>query len=140
MQKDLKIGLLLGLVFASALAIYLATRSGVSIRSRLDESFLEELAKEIPDETFELKLDSGIDVPEKPKEPVRQKQQVKPLTPEKAPEKVRYHIVRKGETLSGLAKLYYGQAAKSQKIFNTNRNTVKNQNTLRPGTRLIIPE
>ena len=52
----------------------------------------------------------------------------------------RFHIVRKGETLSEISYEYYGSAGKWRKIFEANRGTVKDANTVRPGTKLIIPD
>ena len=52
----------------------------------------------------------------------------------------RFHIVRRGETLSEISDRYYGSANKWQKIYDANRKTIKDANKLRPGTRLIIPE
>jgi len=52
----------------------------------------------------------------------------------------KFHIVRKSETLSDVAYQYYGSAAKWQKIYNANRDVIKNPNTVRPGTKLIIPD
>jgi len=52
----------------------------------------------------------------------------------------KFHIVRKTETLSDVARQYYGSPAKWQKIYNANRNVVTNPNALRPGTKLILPE
>jgi len=49
----------------------------------------------------------------------------------------KFHIVRKSETLSDVAYQYYGSAAKWQKIYNANRDVVKNPNNVRPGTKLI---
>lgn len=52
----------------------------------------------------------------------------------------RFHIVRTGETLSGISYRYYGSASKWQKIRDANRKTIKDANRLRPGTKLIIPQ
>jgi acetyl esterase/lipase/phage tail protein X len=52
----------------------------------------------------------------------------------------RIHIVGKGETLSEISYKYYGSTGKWRKIFEANRGTVKNANTVRPGTKLIIPD
>ena len=53
---------------------------------------------------------------------------------------LRFHIVRQGETLSGIASEYYGSAGQWRKIFEANRRTLKDANTVRAGTKLIIPE
>jgi acetyl esterase/lipase/phage tail protein X len=52
----------------------------------------------------------------------------------------RFHIVRKGETLSKISYKYYGSASKWRKIFEANRGTVQDANTVRSGTKLIIPD
>jgi nucleoid-associated protein YgaU len=52
----------------------------------------------------------------------------------------RFHIVRGGETLSGISSRYYGSANKWRKILNANHSRIKNPNRLRPGTTLMIPE
>jgi acetyl esterase/lipase len=56
----------------------------------------------------------------------------------KRPQK--FHIVREGETLSGISLEYYGSAGKWRKIFEANRGTLKDPDTVRPGTKLIIPD
>jgi len=59
------------------------------------------------------------------------------------PEKIKtqkFHIVRSGDTLTGIACEYYGSANKLQKILDANRDIIKDANMLRPGTKLILPE
>ncbi len=51
----------------------------------------------------------------------------------------RTHVVAKGETLSSIARKYYGDASKWKVIFNANRNRIADPNRLAVGTRLIIP-
>jgi acetyl esterase/lipase/phage tail protein X len=52
----------------------------------------------------------------------------------------RVHVVRQGETLSGISSKYYGSTGQWRKIFEANRGTIKDANTVRAGTRLVIPE
>lgn len=70
--------------------------------------------------------------------------------PKPKPKKVvRYHVVRPGNTLSGLAKKYYGDSSKYPRIYNANKKGVKradgtmgfltNPNIIRVGQKLVIP-
>lgn len=49
------------------------------------------------------------------------------------------HTVKSGETLSKIAKQYYGDAAKYQKIFKANTDILKNPDLIHPNQELIIP-
>jgi len=62
-----------------------------------------------------------------------------PIPPE-ATRPRRFHVVRQGETLSAISSRYYGSAGQWRRIFEANRETLKDAHTLRPGTRLIIPD
>lgn len=57
-----------------------------------------------------------------------------------APSKERTHTVASGDTLSSIAKQYYGDAAKWTKIFEANRDVLPDANSLKLGQRLKIPE
>ncbi len=50
-----------------------------------------------------------------------------------------WHEVKSGETLSKIAQHYYGDASLYPKIFEANRDTVKDPNMIRVGQRLRIP-
>ncbi len=52
----------------------------------------------------------------------------------------KFHIVRKGETLSEISRKYYDSANKWQKILDANRDKIEDVSKLKPGTKLIIPE
>ncbi len=49
------------------------------------------------------------------------------------------HTVKSGETLGKIAKQYYGDASKYQKIFKANTDILKNPDLIHPDQELIIP-
>ncbi|WP_179335144.1 LysM peptidoglycan-binding domain-containing protein [Winogradskyella costae] len=49
------------------------------------------------------------------------------------------HTVASGETLGKIAKQYYGEPGKYQKIFQANTDILKNPDVIHPGQELIIP-
>lgn len=49
------------------------------------------------------------------------------------------HIVRNGETLMHISKHYYGTTKKWRRILEANRETISDENQIRPGTLLAIP-
>jgi nucleoid-associated protein YgaU len=48
--------------------------------------------------------------------------------------------VRPGDTLSKISREFYGDANQYAKIFNANRNVLRDANTISPGQELVIPE
>ena len=50
-----------------------------------------------------------------------------------------YHVVARGETLSAIAKRYYGNANKYTTIFEANRDVLDNPDNIFPGQKLRIP-
>jgi nucleoid-associated protein YgaU len=54
-------------------------------------------------------------------------------------EKVEYYIIVKGDTLSKIAKHYYGDANKYPRIFEANREVIKNPDLIFPGQKIRIP-
>ena len=52
----------------------------------------------------------------------------------------RFHIVRKGETLSDIAKEYYGRTTEWLKIQHANSEALKDPHSLKPGMKLTIPD
>lgn len=51
----------------------------------------------------------------------------------------RTHTVKSGDTLSGIAKSYYGNGAAYPKIFDANRDKLSDPNKIRTGQVLVIP-
>jgi len=49
------------------------------------------------------------------------------------------HVVQSGDTLWAIAKKYYGNGSQYTKIFNANKDKIKNPNLIYPGQVLTIP-
>jgi nucleoid-associated protein YgaU len=75
---------------------------------------------------------------EKPVEPKTQKVQTPPPSM-KAPEAVREYTIERGDTLSKIAKKFYGNAGDWKKIYEANKTTIKNPDLIYPGEKIIIP-
>ena len=60
--------------------------------------------------------------------------------PTPAPTTDRTYVVVKGDSLSKIAKKYYGNANKWPKIHEANRDIIKNPDLIHPGQQLRIPE
>jgi nucleoid-associated protein YgaU len=56
-----------------------------------------------------------------------------------AKEKVEYYIIKKGDTLSAIAKQFYGKANDYPKIFEANREVIKDADLIYPGQKIRIP-
>jgi nucleoid-associated protein YgaU len=52
----------------------------------------------------------------------------------------RTYTVQSGDTLSKIAKQFYGNPAQYMKIFEANTNTLSDPNKIQPGQQLVIPE
>lgn len=57
----------------------------------------------------------------------------------KNPKAQKTYTVKRGDTLWGIAKQFYGNGAKYPSIFNANRGKIKNPNLIYPGQVLIVP-
>jgi len=54
-------------------------------------------------------------------------------------EKVEYYIIVSGDTLSKIAKKYYGDAMQYPRIFEANREVIQNADLIYPGQKIRIP-
>ena len=59
--------------------------------------------------------------------------------PKTNPKNKGVYVVKRGDTLWGIAKRYYGNCRLYTKIFNANRDKIKNPNLIYPGQKFIIP-
>lgn len=53
---------------------------------------------------------------------------------------VEYYVIQKGDTLSAIAKQYYGKANDYPRIFEANREVIKNPDLIFPGQKIRIPK
>lgn len=53
--------------------------------------------------------------------------------------KVEYYIIKKGDTLSAIAKQFYGKPNDYPRIFEANREVIKDPNLIFPGQKIRIP-
>ena len=123
MPKDLKIGYLIGLVLVSAAAVFIATRSQLSTRARMLQT----------PKTVSITDTTDTQAEQKPPKYLKYWQREKIKTQ-------KFHIVRRGDTLTSISLKYYGRPNQWEKILNTNKNTIKNPEVLTPGAKIIIPD
>jgi len=151
MPKDFKIGMTLGLALVTIATLWLATHPSLSLRARILRSNVAGSQPESAQQYPALAIENNPDVPGRSSQHADDNHsssinnQMEPLglTAYEQAEKIqtqRFHIVGRGETLSGISAKYYGSANKWQKILDANRSRLKDANKLKPGTKLIIPE
>jgi nucleoid-associated protein YgaU len=61
------------------------------------------------------------------------------LTAPAATEKVEYYVIKSGDTLSGVATKFYGNGSLYPRIFEANREVIKNPDLIYPGQKIRIP-
>jgi len=136
MQKDLKIGMLVGLVLVMAVMLWLSIGPGLSPKARIQHLRNVATVQENSgspnnhptDSSAAIQSDSTIYSGGRPT--AEQTEKIKTQ---------KFHIIRKGETLSDISHKYYGSANKWRIILDANRNEIEDVSKLRPGTKLIIP-
>ncbi|UCC23154.1 MAG: LysM peptidoglycan-binding domain-containing protein [Planctomycetota bacterium] len=142
MHKDFKIGLVLGLAAVAAVVLWLSVRPGLTTKARMLHSRSVTSAEETVDERPRF----VTDLPKVPSREVAaeaEEKSVQEVSPYEQTDEVktqRFHIVRRGETLSDIAYKYYGSANEWKKILSANDLKLRDTTKLRPGTKLIIPE
>ena len=144
MQKDLKIGLISGLVLVSVAAIWLATRPSLSPRARMQGAYgagggpqpaEQQDVTRRPAENVGTPRHDSLDTPGTG-EPVSRTRTGERVARDRVPTPAiseqpgrtrpqRFHVVRNGETLSEISYDYYGSAVKWRRIFEANPKTIK---------------
>lgn len=150
MQKDLKIGMILGLVLVTVAMIWLFAGPGISSNSRILNLQSNNETAPGPETSNSLIITDTVSeqTHESPTSNLQsQVSEIQNEEPEwkefRTVEKIkteRFHIIREGETLSEISRLYYDSAQKWQKILDANRDVIEDVGRLRPGTKIIIPE
>ncbi len=74
---------------------------------------------------------AGVTFPPPPPEPEQAEAAPQP--------KVEYYIIQKGDSLSKIAKHFYGNANEYPKIFEANREVIKDPNLIFPGQKIRVP-
>ena len=123
MSKDLKIGMIIGVVLLIAATLVISFLSQGSLRDRLKGKFNKETSATIPE---------SIDK-EQPPTPKKTTDNETPRSTE------RIHIVKEGQTINDIAKIYYDNKDKIIKIIDENHH-IPNNYELKAGMKLKIPE
>lgn len=149
MPKDLKIGMILGLVLVTAAMFWLFVGPGIDLKSRVLNTGSNPRTTTLPEtsesETSVLVKSTEIEYTEENNQPPSDDKQSEEteLANNWQPEIIksqRFHIIRSGETLSEISHHYYGSATKWKKILDANKHLIQDVNKLKPGTKIIVPE
>jgi nucleoid-associated protein YgaU len=146
MNKDYKIGLMIGLGLVIASSIWLATRPSLRIDQPVpfDKSSQHTSNQQRPESpeqddyaanTIILNNDSDL----KPNtQPVIPELEPEPQYDPEALKTTKFHFVRPGDSLSSIAKTYYGSTGDWEKIAKANN--IDKPHNIKVGQKLIIPE
>jgi len=150
--------MLLGLLLVTAVVLWLSTRPGLSVKARMLKPGLKiprKAANTLNSQNGSPVKENSIKrlpvVPPSSNIPPAEttvaihieQEQISELILNEQAENIKtqtFHVVREGETLSDISYRYYGSAGKWRKILDANRGVIKDENKLKPGTKLVIPE
>jgi nucleoid-associated protein YgaU len=144
MQKDLKIGMILGLVLVTVAMLWLFAGPGISSKARVPNLRSNRETTAPPPETSIFTNSSKTDTEDNNQLSTIDNQSQEPEWKKHwQTEKIkaqRFHIIEEGETLSEISRKYYDSARKWQKILDANKDVIADISKLKPGTKIIIPE
>ncbi len=144
MRRDIKTGMLIGLVLVIAGVIVISTWPGGTVEERLMESGRYDEVTDVESKQAEdaggpvNTEESSLDASELIKRAAEHVVEESANRPGEAGPRI--HIVRDGESLSEIAELHYGDESKWPLIAEANKNVVKDVNKVSPGMRLVIPK
>lgn len=78
-------------------------------------------------------------VKEVSKKPSTENKGNRPSKPTSNDKQVRYYTVKKGDCLWNISKKYYGKGSDYNKIYNANKDKIKNPSLIYPGQKFVIP-
>jgi len=145
MQKDLKIGMILGLVLVTVTMLWFFAGSNLNPKARI-LNLRSNRETAAPPETFVPAKSSEVEAAREENNPLpatdnqSQEPEWKKYRQEEKIKTQKFHIISEGETLSEISRTYYDSARKWQKILDANRGVIEDVNKLKPGTKIIIPE
>ncbi|MCH8215527.1 MAG: LysM peptidoglycan-binding domain-containing protein [Planctomycetes bacterium] len=157
MQKDFKVGMMVGMVALLAAVVWLSTRQGLGTQARLERTHGQLLARQRPNHSASpatvpsepndnagapLAQETQPDAPERPLTPPSQKPFPLRNTPVETRQKIKtnlLHIVRSGETLSEIAQDYLGSSRHWRRLLEANRQVLTDPNKIRPGMKIVVP-
>ncbi|MBN2137360.1 MAG: LysM peptidoglycan-binding domain-containing protein [Sedimentisphaerales bacterium] len=137
MHKDLKMGLISGMVIVVGAALYLGTRPSLSSSRLRGGSTADTSQQHSGPVKFISKAGPNTPIGDRPEPNVFDWTR---FEAEENRQSEKYYILRKNETLSDVARHYYGSPGDWRKIYNANRDTIVDPDKVRPGTKLIIPD
>jgi nucleoid-associated protein YgaU len=142
MRKDFKTGMLLGLSLAVAAVFWLSSQDRFSIRSQALQSAESETSEQtsMNGARYITSLPGSQSSSSDGQETENNIVHAEPFISSNVDTQKRIHVVSQGETLSSISSLYYGTSTKVNKIFEANRDKLKNPNDIMTGMRLVIPD
>jgi nucleoid-associated protein YgaU len=131
----------LGLLLVVAAILWLCTRPSLSPEARMSEP--QETAVQMEISVAPIPTQEVTEVANNQLSIIDNQPKSNDYTLYEQPERIatqRFHIVRRGETLSAISQKYYGSADKWRKIFQANRQIIDDADKIQPGTKLVIPD
>ncbi|MHC4842880.1 MAG: LysM peptidoglycan-binding domain-containing protein [Planctomycetota bacterium] len=142
MRKDFKTGMLLGLGLAVAAVFWLSSQDRFSIQSQALQSIDSETSEQssMNEARYNAPLPGSVSGSNQGRESQNDNVYEEPFNSSNIDTQQRIHVVSQGETLSSISSLYYGTSTKVNKIFEANRDKLKNPNDIMTGMLLVIPD
>ena len=157
MQKDFKVGMMVGMVALLGAVVWLSTRQDLGTQARLERAHGQLLARQRPNHSTSPAIapsepndnagappaqETRAGVPERPLSPRIQDLSPPQNTPVETRQKIKtnlLHIVRSGETLSEIAQDYLGSSRHWRRLLEANRQVLTDPNKIRPGMKIVVP-